>query len=105
MNKSDVAYLVSESYTQNVYGVNEKQTEKRRIFCNVTSVNSQEWFEGGRNGLNPQYRFTIYSFEYLGESLIEYRGVTYSIYRTYIVNQDEIELYAEKRQGNLTSNG
>lgn len=103
MNKSDVAYLVSESYSQNDYGVIEKTTQMRKIFCNVTSVNSQEWFEGGRNGLNPQYRFTIYSFEYLGESVIEYRGVFYSIYRTFILNTDEIELYAEKRQGNLTN--
>lgn len=101
MNKSDVAYLVSDSYTQNDYGVYEKQTEKRKIFCNVTSVNSQEWFEGGRNGLNPQYRFIIYSFEYLGESVIEYRGNLYTIYRTYIRSQDELELYAEKKQGNV----
>lgn len=100
MNKSDVAYLVSESYAQNDYGVIEKTTQKRRIFCNVTSVNSQEWFEGGRNGLNPQYRFIIYSFEYLGEQIIEYRGVNYSIYRTFIRNTDELELYAEKRKGN-----
>lgn len=103
MNKSDVAYLVSESYSQNDYGVIEKTTQKRKIFCNVTSVNSQEWFEGGRNGLNPQYRFTVYSFEYLGESVVEYRGVFYSIYRTFILGVDEIELYAEKRQGNLTN--
>lgn len=101
MNKSDVAYLVSDSYAQNDYGVYEKQTEKRKIFCNVTSVTSQEWFEGGRNGLNPQYRFIIYSFEYLGESVIEYRGNLYTIYRTYIRSQDELELYAEKKQGNV----
>lgn len=100
MNKSDVAYLISESYTQNDYGVFEKQTERRRIFCSVTSVTSQEWFEGGRIGLNPQYRFIIYSFEYLGESVIEYRGDLYTIYRTYIRSQDELELYAEKKQGN-----
>lgn len=101
MSKSDVAYLVSESYSQNEYGVVERTTAKRRIFCDVTSVTSQEWFEGGRNGLNPQYRFIIYSFEYLGESVIEYRGNLYTIYRTYIRSQDELELYAEKKQGNV----
>lgn len=101
MNKSDTAYLISESYTQNDFGVYEKRTEKRKIFCNVTSVTNQEWFEGGRNGLNPQFRFIIYSFEYLGENVIEYKGNLYTIYRTYIRSQDELELYAEKKQGNV----
>ena len=100
MNKSEVAYLVTETYSQNEYGVQEKQETKRKIYVSVTSVNGQEWFEGGRNGLNPQYRFNMYSFEYLAERLIEYKGKTYTIYRTYQRNIDEIDLYTELRKGN-----
>ena len=100
MNKSEVAYLVTETYSQNEYGVQEKQETKRKIYVSVTSVNGQEWFEGGRNGLNPQYRFTMYSFEYLAERLIEYKDKVYTIYRTYQRNIDEIDLYTELRKGN-----
>ena len=100
MNKSEVAYLVTETYSQNENGVQEKQETKRKIYVSVTSVNGQEWFEGGRNGLNPQYRFNMYSFEYLAERLIEYKGKTYTIYRTYQRNIDEIDLYTELRKGN-----
>lgn len=100
MNRSSVAYLVVDSYAQNEFGVMEKTTTRYKVFVNVTSVTGQEWFEGGRNGLNPQYRFTLFSHDYHGEKVIEYQGVQYTIYRTYLRNVDEIELYTEKRKGN-----
>lgn len=100
LNRSDVAYLVSESFSQNDYGVLEKQTEKKKVFVDVTSVTSQEWFEGGRNGLNPQFRFTLFTYDYSGENVIEYRDVQYTVYRTYLRKGDLIELYTEKRKGN-----
>jgi len=100
MNRSSIAYLVVDSYTQNEFGVMEKSTTRYKVFANVTSVTGQEWFEGGRNGLNPQFRFTLFSHDYHGEKVIEYQGVQYTIYRTYLRNVDEIELYTEKRKGN-----
>lgn len=100
MNRSSVANLVVESYSQNDYGVMERTTTRHKVFVNVTSVTGQEWFEGGRNGLNPQYRFTLFSHDYHGEQIIEYEGVQYTVYRTYLRSVDEIELYVEKRKGN-----
>lgn len=100
MNKSDIAYLVTESYAQNDYGVYERTMTKRKVFVDVSSVSANEWFEGGRNGLNPQYRFRMFQFDYLGEKVIEYNSVQYSIYRTYNKSVDEIELYAELKKGN-----
>lgn len=100
MNRSDVAYLVVESYTQNDFGVLEKSTVKHKVYVNVTSVTGTEWFEGGRNGLNPQFRFTMFSFDYHDEKVIEYVGKQYTIYRTYYRSTDEIELYVELRKGN-----
>lgn len=100
MNRSAVAYLITESFLQNDYGVYERTTEKKKVYVDVTSVTAQEWFEGGRNGLNPQFRFTMFSHDYSGEQIIEYKGIQYSIYRTYLRKADLIELYAEKRKGN-----
>lgn len=101
MNKSDVAYLVSESFVQNQYGVMEREFTKRQVFVKVSSVSGSEWFEGGRVGLNPQYRFTLFQFDYTGESIIEYNGKLYTIYRTYAPSVDQVELYAELRKGNV----
>ena len=100
MNKSGVAYLVNESWEQDECGVMRSTLTKRKVFVNVSSVTSSEWFEGGRNGLNPQYRFTMFNFDYLGERIIEYNDVQYSIYRTFNKSVDEIELYVELKKGN-----
>ena len=50
MNRSDVAYLVVETFTQNEYGVMIPSTTKHKVYVDVASANQQEWFEGGRNG-------------------------------------------------------
>lgn len=93
-------YLVKETHSPNVYGVYEKTEVKKKVFCDVSSVTQTEWFEGGRNGLNPEYRLTMFVGDYEGEQVCELNGVRYTIYRTYITKNDLIELYVEKRKGN-----
>lgn len=102
MDRSDVITLVSETYTQNQYGVSVPTIEKADVFCQVNSVTAQEFFEGGRNGLNPEYRFTMFAPDYSGQKTVLYNGKPYGIYRTYLGRDDTIELYAERKGG---SNG
>lgn len=84
-----------------------RKTETRRtVYCDVRSVTQSEWFEGGRNGLNPEYRFTMFAPEYHGEQICEFNGNRYTIYRTYLERNEMIELYVQKEQGNVKdSNG
>lgn len=98
MNRSSVIYLVEETHQQNDYGVIETTYTPRKVYADVTSVSSREWFDGGRNGLNPEYRMTMFFYDYLGEEIVEYNGVQYAIYRTY-EKGDLIELYVQKKQG------
>ena len=37
--------------------------------------------------------------DYSGESVVEYNGGTYSVYRTYLRKTDIIELYVERKGG------
>lgn len=69
------------------------------VFCQVESVTRAEFFEGGRNGLNPEFRMSMFSGDYNGERLLMYNGNTYSIYRTFIAKNDIIELYVERKGG------
>ena len=101
MNKRDVIYLVSTSYTENQYGVMEWTDTERKVICDVSSISQREWFEGGRNGLNPEYKFTMFEFDYAGEKVVKYRDNYYTIYRTYTTDFNQIELYAERKQGNV----
>ena len=99
MDRSSVIYLVSNNKTQNELGKRGDNLTERKVFAEVSSVGQSEWFEGGRNGLNPEYRFRMFAYDYNGESLVKYNGVIYSIYRTYVDRNELIELYAEKREG------
>ena len=41
MNRSDVAYLVVETFTQNEYGVMIPSTTKHKVYVDVASANQQ----------------------------------------------------------------
>lgn len=103
MDRSDVIKLIKETHTTDAYGVQRTTTESRDVFCRVSSVTRSEFFQAGRNGLNPEYVFTMFCGDYDGERLLEYQGKQYSIYRTYIAYNDTIELYAERRGGTNVS--
>ena len=49
--------------------------------------------------MNPAYKMTMFSGDYDGESIVEYLGETFSVYRTYQSNTDTIELYVERKGG------
>ena len=99
MDRSDVAYLVDQKWFQDENGIQRYISTERMIYVQVTSVSSSEWFEGGRNGLNPELRFITNRFDYNGEEVIKYDGNYYRIYRTYISKKDTIGLYCERRKG------
>lgn len=100
MDHSRVIYLVAETFTQNAYGVYESTKTKRKVFAQVDSVTGREWFEGGRNGLNPELRMRVSQGDYKGEQIVEYGGVLYEIYRTYNTRNDIVDLYVQRRVGN-----
>lgn len=96
----DILYLLTAASEQNEYGVITETLKKRRVFCRTQSVSRAEFFDGGRNGLNPSFQFTIFAADYCGETVCEFHDQTYAVYRTYHVpGTDEIELYVERRGG------
>lgn len=99
MDRSTPIKLLATQKSQNDYGVWEETQKSRDVFCQVESVTRAEFFEGGRNGLNPEFRMSMFSGDYNGERLLMYNGNTYSIYRTFIAKNDIIELYVERKGG------
>ena len=65
----------------------------------VSSVIRAEFFDAGRNGLNPEYVFTMFFGDYNGERIVEYNGKRYAVYRTYHARTDIIELYVQREGG------
>ena len=85
--------------TQDEYGRWVATPTAKEVFCQVDSITRAEFFDGGRNGLNPEFKFTMFFGDYNGESVVEYADNTYSVYRTYLRRTDIIELYVERKGG------
>lgn len=100
MGRSDVITLISVSIGKDEFGIPRIVTEEpREVMCQVDSVTRSEFFEGGRNGLNPEFVFRVFFADYEGERIVEYNGKRYGIYRTYHGRDDVVELYAERKGG------
>lgn len=106
MDRSDLITLVGTTRVQDDLLVWHEVPSSRQIYCKVDSVTAKEFFEAGRNGLNPEYRFIVFGPDYNGERTVVYHSQAYGIYRTYKTKTDELELYAERKGGTngLTEN-
>ena len=100
MDKSDVIKLIKVTNTKDSAGVQRTvYGEPRTVMCQVDRVTRSEFFDAGRNGLNPEFVFRVFFADYEGERLLEYNGKRYGIYRTFNNGSDEVELYAERKGG------
>lgn len=99
MDKTNIIYLQSVTYEKDQYGVNRAIKTERKVYCDVSSVTSAEFFQGGAQGLKPDLRFVMSIFDYEDEEELIFEGKPYSIYRTYRGKNDDIELYTERKQG------
>lgn len=90
--------LITPVMAADAYGIPQESTPtKRTVMARVESVTRSEFFDAGRNGLNPEYKFTMFLYDYQGEKIVEYDGKQYAVYRTYMGRSDTIELYVEQR--------
>lgn len=99
MDRSTPITLIAESYAKNDYGQLRPTKTERKVYAQIDSVSRQEFFEGGRNGLNPELVFRMFVGDYKDEREIEYNGKCYGVYRTYFARNDIIELYTERKGG------
>lgn len=99
MDKSATIDLIKKEYVKDEFGVRQVKETRRTVFCSVSSVTQREFFEGGRNGLNPEYKFTVFAYDYEDEPVVEYGGKRLSVYRTYMQKNDNLELYCERKGG------
>ena len=99
MDRSEVITLIRETKTQDTNGIWKITDTEMDVFAQVDSISMSEFFDAGRNGLNPEYRFTLFYGDYNGERTVKYKGKRYGIYRTYHARTDIMELYAERKGG------
>lgn len=92
--------LIAVQKARDGNGVWRTRETAREVFCRVGSVTRREFHDAGRNGLNPELKFTVFAGDYNGETLIGYEGRSYAVYRTYYVpGTDDLEIYVRREGG------
>lgn len=77
-----------------------KKTEtSKTLVAELRSVSRSEYFQGRQGGLVPDLSFLVSVFDYDGETIAEYNGKRYEIYRTYETDDNYVELYAQVAGG------
>lgn len=99
--RNDIATLIKQHFPQDSIGVwQDPEETSREIFVEVKSASRAEYFKAAQIGNRCDYVFVVFSLDYEGENIIEWRGKRYEIYRTYHNTlEDTMELYAEERAG------
>lgn len=101
MDRSVIITLLAETTTKNDYGVRETTYTERDVYAQLNSITRAEFYEAGRNGLNPEFMFSMFAGDYQGERVVRYNGETYSVYRTYFAQTDTVELYVQREGGTI----
>ena len=95
MVRADVIYLISDEEISGVF--DDVNRVRRMVYCTVHSVGMSEIYQAKSYGLEPQYVFDLSDYsEYNGEPIVEYNGIWYDVFRTY-VNGQKIELTVVER--------
>lgn len=69
------------------------------LFAEISSISQSEFMQAGQIGLKPEYKFKIWQDEYNNQKIVEYNGLRYFVYRTFLAKDGRIELYTEERTG------
>ena len=98
MMRADVIKLITEN--RHGHGVHEAVTRtERTVYCTVQSVTRTEFYNALNAGVQPEYVFRLTLAEdYQNERLVTYRGHDYRVIRTYMTDDDGIEITVERSE-------
>lgn len=99
MDRSNVIQLIKIESVDDELGQKIPVEVPRDVFCDIASVSGRENLEAGKIGLKPEYKITMFLYDYEGEKIVKLKGTKYSVYRTYLGKSETIELYLEKKAG------
>jgi SPP1 family predicted phage head-tail adaptor len=98
MNRAHKITLIGKTYTEDAIGQRIPTEAENKVFAYIRDVSRSE-SERPIEGLVPSKVFDVYVTEYKGEEDVEYKGVRYRIYRTYLNDESRVELYGARRVG------
>lgn len=99
ISKDDVCFLMVSTIIIDELLQEVEKTLPELVYCAPVSIGQHEFSIAVQAGLKSQLTLIIDHDEYDGEKEVEYNRVKYSIYRTFVRSDGDIELYCEVRTG------
>ncbi len=102
MTRADVIDLVTENRTG--HGVHEAVTDSERtVMCTVESVRRSEYYNALNAGFQPEYVVKLaLANDYQNERIVKFHGQKFRVVRTYLTDDDGIEITVERSDENGT---
>lgn len=95
----DVCFLMSTTIIVDELLQQIEITLPELVYCSKLSVGQKEFSVTMQKGLKAEMTIVMNHDEYDGEKVLEYNRKKYSIYRTFVRDDGDIELYCEVRTG------
>jgi len=92
--------LIAETLTQDKTGQTISTPTTSNHLGELKSVYQSEFYKASQAGIRPQGVIEMSSFDYSGQAKLQIGSDEFTIYRTYAVGTDRIELYYGERVGN-----
>lgn len=99
ISKDDICFLMTSITTFDDLRQETITTIPEMVYCAVISISQQEYSVTMQNGLKERLTIIIDHDEYDSQKLVEYNRTMYSVYRTFVRSDGDIELYCEIRAG------
>jgi len=99
ISKDDVCFLMSSTLIVDELLQETEITLPELVYCAPISIGQREFSVAAQVGLKAQLTLIIDHDEYDGEKVVEYNRMKYSVYRTFVRGDGDIELYCEVRKG------
>lgn len=100
MDKVGTVTLVAQKSTHDDIGQEVMSDTKRTVYCTILSITRAEWATAHQRSFSPAVCLKVFFCDYQRETIAEFEGKRYSIYRTFGIG-DYIELYLGTKAGDL----
>lgn len=96
----EVVHLVDESkFTTDNLGNKDYSKVMTEVFCNVNSVDRNQFYDASTRGYKLSYVITLNEFEYNNEPKILYNDNEYEVVRTYLLDREMLEITVGEKIG------
>ena len=96
----EIIYLLQNTTEVNSKGDVINRIKEVKRYAEIQSIGLNQSYQAAAVGLKPNFTAVIWKFEYNNEAYLKYHDIQYKITRTYIRDDEKIELTCSSQVNN-----